>query len=99
MYEIIKPPFTQNIQEVNNGLMVKGINIFNTGRHVDLEQHKEPAFSAPLCSVPIRECVYVPLYDPLGGNMYPIPARATAAPDFPRLPEQKHPPTNLVHRG
>ncbi len=91
MYEIIKPPFTQNIQEVNNGLMVKGINIFNTGRHVDLEQHKEPAFSAPLCSVPIRECVYVPLYDPLGGNMYPIPRKGDRCARFSPLARTKTP--------
>ncbi len=45
---------------------------FNTGKYVDLEQHKEPAFSAPLSSVPLRECAYVPLYDPCGGNMYPV---------------------------
>ena len=47
--------------------------MFNTGRHVDLDQHKEPAFSAQINSVPIRECVYVPLHDFCGGKMYPIP--------------------------
>lgn len=45
---------------------------FNTGKYVDLEQHKEPAFSAPLNSVSLRGCAYVPLYDPCGGNMYPV---------------------------
>lgn len=48
------------------------IRFFNTGKYVDLDQHKEPAFSAPLNSVPLRECAYVPLYDPCGGNLYPV---------------------------
>lgn len=48
------------------------ISIFNTGKYVDLEQHKEPAFSAPLNSVPLRGVAYVPIYDPCGGNMYPV---------------------------
>lgn len=48
------------------------ISIFNTGKYVDLEQHKEPAFSAPLNSVPLRGFAYVPIYDPYGGNMYPV---------------------------
>ena len=46
--------------------------MFSTGRYVDLEQHKEPAFSAQISSVPIRECVSVPLYDPCGGEMVPV---------------------------
>ncbi len=46
--------------------------MFSTGRYVDLEQHKEPAFSAQISSVPIRECVSVPLYDPCGGEMFPV---------------------------
>lgn len=48
------------------------LRFFNTGKYVDLDQHKEPAFSAPLNSVPLRDCAYVPIYDPCGGNMYPV---------------------------
>lgn len=48
------------------------ISLFNTGKYVDLEQHKEPAFSAPLNSVPLRGKAYVPIFDPYGGHMYPV---------------------------
>lgn len=48
------------------------LRFFNTGKYVDLDQHKEPAFSAPLNSVPLRGCAYVPIYDPCGGNLYPV---------------------------
>ncbi len=72
-------------------MKAKNINIFNTGRHVDLEQHKEPAFSAPLCSVPIRDCVHVPLYDPCGGNMYPVPRKGDRCARFSLLARTKVP--------
>lgn len=51
---------------------LKNVSLFNTGRYVNLAQHKEPAFSAPLSSVPLRGRAYVPLYDPFGGHMYPV---------------------------
>ena len=51
---------------------IKGIIGINIGRYVSLEQHKEPAFSAPLSSVPLRDLAYVPLCGPYGGNMYPV---------------------------
>lgn len=70
---------------MNSGVGRKNINFFNTGRHVDLEQHKEPAFSAPLCSVPIRDCVHVPLYDPGGEVMYPVPRKGDRCARFSPL--------------
>lgn len=48
------------------------ISLFHTGKYVSLEQHKEPAFSAPLHSVPLRGKAYVPLWDPYGEHMYPV---------------------------
>lgn len=48
------------------------ISLFQTGKYVNLEQHKEPAFSAPLNSVPLRDKAYVPLWAPYGGHMYPV---------------------------
>ncbi len=80
---------------MNNGLTNNSINLFNTGRHVDLDQHKEPAFSAPLCSVPIRECVHVPLYDPLGGNMYPVPRKGDRCARFSPLARTKTPSNEI----
>ncbi len=53
----------------NTGFNIK---LFNTGKYVELEQNKEPAYSAPLNSVPIRKYVYVPFCDPYGRAMSPV---------------------------
>ncbi len=67
--------------------VIKGIraSVFNSGKYVDLEQHKEPAFSAPLSSVQIRDCIYVPLFDPCGGRMIPIPRKGDRCARFSPL--------------
>lgn len=86
---------------MNNGMkaseVMKGIkaSVFNSGKYVDLEQHKEPAFSAPLSSVPIRECVHVPLYDPCGGKMYPIPHKGDRCARFSPLAHTKTPSNSI----
>ncbi|MBQ1554708.1 MAG: hypothetical protein IIZ68_04550, partial [Clostridia bacterium] len=48
------------------------VSLFHTDQYVSLEQHKEPAFSAPLRRVPLRGNACVPLWDPYGGEMYPV---------------------------
>ncbi|MBQ5544856.1 MAG: 4Fe-4S dicluster domain-containing protein [Clostridia bacterium] len=48
------------------------VSLFHTDKYVSLEQHKEPAFSAPLRRVPLRGNANVPLWDPYGGEMYPV---------------------------
>ena len=71
------------------------ISLFNTGKYVDLEQHKEPAFSAPLNSVPIRELAYVPLRDLYGGQMYPVARRGDRCARFSLLARTKTPSNEL----
>lgn len=71
------------------------ISIFHTGKYVDLEQHKEPAFSAPLSSVPIRELAYVPIYDPYGGQMYPVSRKGDRCARFSLLARTKTPSNEI----
>ena len=71
------------------------ISLFNTGKYVDLEQHKEPAFSAPLCSIPIRERAYVPIADPYGGHMYPVVRGGERCARFSLLARTKMPSNEL----
>lgn len=71
------------------------ISIFNTGKYVDLQQHKEPAFSAPLNSVPLREMAYVPIYDPYGGNMYPVAREGDRCARFSLLARTKSHPNRM----
>ena len=71
------------------------ISLFNTGKYVDLEQHKEPAFSAPLSSVPIRELAYVPLRDLYGGQMYPVARKGDRCARFSLLARTKTPSNEL----
>lgn len=70
-------------------------SFFNTGKYVDLDQHKEPAFSAPLNSVPLRGCAYVPIYDPCGGNMYPVARVGDRCARFSLLARTKTPSNRI----
>lgn len=71
------------------------ISVLNTGKYVDLDQHKEPAFSAPLTSVPLRECAYVPICDPYGGNMYPVVRVGDCCARFSLLARTKTPSNRI----
>lgn len=87
------------MQEVNyvkmDTSLFDHVSLFNTGKYVNLEQHKEPAFSAPLHSVPLRGKACVPLYDPYGGHMYPVAREGDRCAKFSLLARTKSQPNRI----